>query len=95
MHLTFILSKLPHTHEPLSHFKRCDDIFNTSVSYHWFYCLESERVWGGVGGGQTFHFIGADVQLPPCLHLSRGGCHGDGVPLLTGALRNNALLNSA
>lgn len=52
-----------------------------------FYCAFS--------GGQIFHFIEADVQLPPCLHQSRGGCHGDGVPLLTGALRNNALLNSA
>lgn len=48
-----------------------------------------------LSGGQIFHFIGAGIQLPPCLHESRGGYHGDGVPLLTGALRNNALLNSA
>lgn len=47
------------------------------------------------GWGPIFFFIRADVRLPPCLHQSQCGCRGDGVPLLTGALRNNALLNSA
>lgn len=90
-------SNWPHTEDSHISLKDTATLLNFSILLLSFVvCI----IWEGSeakrgGGGQIFHFIGADVQLPPCLHQSRGGCHGDGVPLLTGALRNNALLNSA